>query len=90
MRIFGYPEISGGYSLTITDGVVSSLPGDGFVITSAKISNGNSGGLAVDRNGCMIGIPSMVSTDAHESLGVIISTGLIRNFSTEVGKLLNK
>lgn len=90
VRIFGYPEISGGHSLTITDGIVSSFPGDGLVVTSAKISNGNSGGLAVDRNGCMIGIPSMVSADSHESLGVIISTELIRNFYTEVNKLLEE
>lgn len=84
IRIFGYPSISGGYSLTITDGVVSSFPGDGLIVTSAKISHGNSGGLAVDRRGCMIGIPSMVSTDENESLGIIISTDLINSFSDEV------
>lgn len=87
VRIFGYPEISGGYSLTITDGIVSSLPGDGLVVTSAKISHGNSGGLAIDRDGCMIGIPTMVSSDENESLGVIISTDLIRSFSDEVSKI---
>lgn len=83
IRIFGYPAISGGYSLTITDGVVSSFPGDGLIVTSAKISHGNSGGLAVDKNGCMIGIPSMVSYDEVESLGVIISMDLISQFNDE-------
>lgn len=87
IRIFGYPTISGGYSLTITDGVVSSFPGEGLIVTSAKISHGNSGGLAVDRHGCMIGVPSMVNTDENESLGVIISMDLINKFTTEVSKI---
>jgi hypothetical protein len=86
VRIYGYPEISGGYALTITDGIVSSLLIDeGLIITSAKISYGNSGGLAVDQNGCMIGIPSMVSSDENESLGVIISNNLINEFFGELG-----
>jgi len=84
VRIFGYPAIGGGYSLTITDGVVSSFPGDDLIITSAKISYGNSGGLAIDRYGCMIGIPSMISSDENESLGIIISSNLINSFSEEV------
>lgn len=89
VRIFGYPAISGGYSLTITDGVVSSFPGEGLIVTSAKISHGNSGGLAVDRYGCMLGIPSMVSSDEAESLGVIISMQLINKFSNEVSTYLD-
>lgn len=80
VRVFGYPAISGGYSLTITEGVVSSFPYDGIIMTSAKISHGNSGGMAVDKQGCMIGVPSSVITDENESLGVIISTRLILNF----------
>jgi putative serine protease PepD len=89
VRIFGYPVISGGYSLTITDGVVSSFPGDGLIVTSAKVSQGNSGGLAVDRNGCMIGVPSMVSSDEAESLGVIISMDLVNQFDEEVTTYIN-
>lgn len=89
IRIFGYPAISGGYSLTITDGVVSSFPGDGLIVTSAKISHGNSGGLAVDKNGCMIGVPSMVSSDEAESLGVIYSMDLVRQFDDEVTTYVN-
>ncbi len=85
VRIYGYPAISGGWALTITDGIVSSLLIDeGYIITSAKISHGNSGGLAVDKNGCRIGIPSMVSSDDSESLGVIISNNLISDFTDEV------
>ncbi|MBU4204983.1 trypsin-like peptidase domain-containing protein [Patescibacteria group bacterium] len=85
IKVYGYPAISGGNALTITDGVVSSLLVDeGLIITSAKISYGNSGGLAVDQNGCMIGIPSMVTGDENESLGVIISNDLINEF---IGKI---
>ena len=88
VRIYGYPAISGGYSLTITDGVVSSFPGDGLIVTSAKISHGNSGGLAVDKDGCMLGVPSLVSSDDSESLGVIYSMSLVRQFDAEVVKYL--
>ena len=84
VRIYGYPAISGGFSLTITDGVVSSFPGDGLIVTSAKISHGNSGGLAVDKDGCMLGVPSLVSSDDSESLGVIYSMSLVRQFDSEV------
>jgi hypothetical protein len=87
--IFGYPAISGGYSLTITDGIVSSYS-DGLIYTSAKISHGNSGGLAVDKNGCMIGVPAMVSSDEYESLGVIISSDLISQFADELDAYLEE
>ena len=85
VKIYGYPAISGGYALTITDGVVSSLLIDeGLIFTSAKISHGNSGGLAVDQYGCRIGIPAMVNGDENESLGIIISNDLIYEFMNEV------
>ncbi|MDD3064074.1 MAG: DUF2116 family Zn-ribbon domain-containing protein [Massilibacteroides sp.] len=88
IRVYGYPAISGGYALTITDGVVSSLLVDeGLIITSAKISYGNSGGLAVDQNGCMIGIPSMVTGDENESLGIIISNDLLNEFIDQLDLL---
>lgn len=85
VRVYGYPAISGGYVLTITDGVVSSLlPDEGLIITSAKISHGNSGGIAVDQYGCMIGVPSTVTGDENESLGIIISNDLIADFTDEL------
>lgn len=81
IRVYGYPSLSGGYALTVTDGVVSSmLVDEGLIITSAKISFGNSGGLAVDKNGCMIGVPSRVLSDENESFGVIISNNTINTF----------
>lgn len=91
VRIYGYPAISGGYALTITDGVVSSLmPDEGLIFTSAKISHGNSGGLAVDQYGCRIGVPAMVNGDDYESLGIIISNDLISEFIDELQTLYKK
>ncbi len=90
VRVFGYPEISGGgYYLTITEGIVSSLPNDGTIVKSAKIAHGNSGGLAVDGHGCMIGVPSMFNGDNAESLGVLISNEIIGEFLTEVNDVLS-
>lgn len=84
IRVYGYSALSGGNVLTITDGIVSSIIIDeGLIFTSAKISSGNSGGIAVDEHGCRIGIPSMVSSDDNESLGVIISNNLIEDFTEE-------
>lgn len=89
VRILGYPVSSGGYNLTITDGIVSSFSDDGSVLTSAKIDQGNSGGLAIDENGCMVGIPSAVSQGEYNNLGVIIPTGTIGEFISEVNKKIN-
>jgi len=87
VRVYGYPSLSGGEVLTITDGIVSSLLLDeGLIVTSAKISYGNSGGLAVDSHGCMIGIPSMTNSDDNESFGIIISNDLILEFLEKITK----
>jgi len=91
IRVYGYPAISaGGWYLTITDGVVSAIPNDGTIITSAKISHGNSGGLAVDGNGCFVGVPSMVNSDDSESLGIIISLEIVNEFLTEADEVLSQ
>lgn len=88
VRVFGYPAISGGgYYLTVTDGLVSSLPNDGTIFVSAKINHGSSGGLAVDKDGCMLGIPSMISGDENESLGVLISNEIILDFIDELDSM---
>jgi hypothetical protein len=88
IRIYGYPVSSGGLSLTVTDGIVSSLPGDGTIFTSAKIDSGNSGGIAVDYNGCMIGVPVAVSEGEYENMGVIISTDLVYEFKDKLVSFL--
>lgn len=84
LKIYGYPVTSGGYNLTVTDGVVSSFNSDGTILTSAKIDSGNSGGLAVDYEGCFIGIPSAIVQGNYQNLGVIIPPNLIKDFSDEV------
>ncbi len=86
IKIYGYPLTSGGLYLTVTEGVVSSLPEYGIILTSAKVDEGNSGGLAVDEKGCVVGIPSSISEGTYQNLGVIISTDLILDFVDEVYK----
>src|SRR3989339_485934 len=88
VRIIGYPISSGGYNLTITDGIVSSFSDDGLILTSAKIDQGNSGGLAIDKDGCMLGIPSSVSRGQYENLGVIIPASSMNDFIKEIEKIL--
>jgi hypothetical protein len=91
IRVFGYPAISGGgYYLTLTDGVVSSLPNDGTIVTSAKIDHGSSGGLAVDEQGCLVGVPSMISGDKNESLGVLISDSVVGEFMTKLQEVMKQ
>jgi len=84
ITIYGYPVTSGGYNLTVTDGVISSFADDGTILTSAKIDSGNSGGLAVNQNGCFVGIPSAVVNGNYQNLGVIISQSLIDEFLTQI------
>ena len=89
VTVYGYPTISAeGYYLTVTDGIVSAIPNDGTIVTSAKVSSGNSGGIAVDAGGCIIGIPSMISTDGDESLGIILSNAIIQEFLNDYGAYL--
>lgn len=86
IRIFGYPAASGSYRLTVTEGIVSSHLEGGLIATSAKVDEGNSGGLAVDKRGCIVGVPSAVLKGTYENLGVIIPTQLIREFQTKRAK----
>lgn len=84
VRIFGYPVTSGGYNLTITDGVISSFADNGKILTSAQIDSGNSGGLAIDQDGCWLGIPSAVVAGNYQSLGVIIPGAIVKAFLSNV------
>ncbi len=79
VKIYGYPITSGELNLTETDGIVSSFAEDGDILTSAKVDSGNSGGLAVDQNGCWLGIPSAVVSGNYQNLGVIIPGSVVEN-----------
>ena len=79
--LFGYPGIGGGL-LTFTEGGITtvhrgSVGGETASVayqTDAEIAPGNSGGLAVNGNGEMVGIPSAAMTEATGGrLGVIIT-----------------
>jgi S1-C subfamily serine protease len=70
--------------------VISSFSDEGVILTSAKIDQGNSGGLAVDQKGCMVGVPVAVSEGTYQNLGVIISTDLILEFSDKLDTILNE
>jgi S1-C subfamily serine protease len=84
IKIYGYPVTSGGYNLTITEGVISSFSDEGLILTSAKVDSGNSGGLAANKDGCFVGIPSAVKTGEYQNLGVLIPGSIIVEFSNQV------
>lgn len=86
--VLGYPPLSG-EALTVTDGLISSLYSqNGYIITSAKIVSGNSGGLAIDENGCYIGVPTSIYYDEEETdsevLGEIIDAEFVTEFDEAV------
>ena len=64
--VLGYPLQADSYSVNVTKGVVGSrvkddtgrAPGTVLVNVDARINGGNSGGLAADRAGEIIGVPS--------------------------------
>ncbi len=67
LTIIGYPGI-GGETITLTRGEVSGFTSEdpygnrAYIKTSATIAGGNSGGLAANPQGEIIGIPSAVGT----------------------------
>ncbi len=71
IHILGYPGI-GGETITFTEGVVSGftrepgVDGRAYVKTDATIAGGNSGGLAANLEGEIIGVPTQVGYGGAE------------------------
>lgn len=69
ITILGYPGI-GGDTITLTSGEVAGFTSEtdygnrAFIKTSATIAGGNSGGLATDEAGNLIGIPTQLGSGA--------------------------
>ncbi len=71
LQILGYPSI-GGETITFTEGVVSGftrepgVDGRAYIKTDATIAGGNSGGLAADADGHIVGVPTQVGYGGAE------------------------
>ncbi|HOT91821.1 MAG TPA: trypsin-like peptidase domain-containing protein [Anaerolineae bacterium] len=71
LHILGYPGI-GGETITFTEGVVSGftrepgVEGRAYIKTDATIAGGNSGGLAANLSGEIIGVPTQVGYGGAE------------------------
>ena len=103
LRILGYPGI-GGETITLTDGVVSGFTAErsvgarAWIKTDATIAGGNSGGLAVNDGGALVGVPTIAGSGADSQDTVdcrqIVDTnrdGSIDDFDTcvPVGGFIN-
>ena len=75
IRILGYPGI-GGETITFTDGAVSGFTSErtvgsrAWIKTNATIASGNSGGLAADQAGRIVGVPT-IGGSGSESAEVV-------------------
>ncbi len=76
IRILGYPGI-GGETITFTNGSVSGFTAErsvgnrAWIKTDATIAGGNSGGLAVNAAGEIIGVPTVVGSGAGAETGYV-------------------
>jgi S1-C subfamily serine protease len=76
ITVLGYPGI-GGETITLTKGQVSGFTAEqpygnrAWIKTNATISGGNSGGLAVNDNGELIGVPSQVGSGDVKSDAIV-------------------
>ncbi len=73
LTILGYPGI-GGDTITLTSGEVAGFTGEAgygnraYIKTSAAIAGGNSGGLAADVSGALVGIPTLLGSGTDSSV----------------------
>jgi len=76
VRILGYPGI-GGETITFTNGSVSGFTAErsvgnrAWIKTDATIAGGNSGGLAINDSGELIGVPTVVGSGAGAESGYV-------------------
>jgi S1-C subfamily serine protease len=72
LRILGFPGI-GGETITYTEGVVSGftaqkdIPDRAWIKTDTTIAGGNSGGLAANSRGELIGVPTILGSGAEQA-----------------------
>ena len=81
LTVLGFPSISDSETVSVTRGVLSTFIADpdlgserAEIDTDARIAPGNSGGMAINDDGELIGVPSAYRQDA----GVPIVSGRIR------------
>jgi serine protease Do len=92
IRILGYPGI-GGETITFTDGVVSGftsergLTGRAWIKTDATIAGGNSGGMAVNDRGEIIGVPTIAGSGSDEEEPVDCRYAADTNRDGEINEL---
>ena len=82
VTVLGFPAVSGSVdSITVTTGAISTVLSDPDLgshfefDTEARIAPGNSGGVAIDNNGLLIGVPTAVEFDPG---GTGVTSGRIR------------
>ena len=90
ISIWGYPTARGdgiSYNLKInlTKGTISGFESDfnqqrGWIITDADITYGNSGGAALDKNGRLVGIPTLGVTEGASWIGYLRSVDVIKEW----------
>ncbi|HLC06318.1 MAG TPA: serine protease [Anaerolineales bacterium] len=73
LRILGYPGI-GGETITFTEGAVSGftsergVEGRAWIKTDATIAGGNSGGMGVNADGLLMGVPTRASAGGDNAI----------------------
>ena len=92
VTILGFPGL-GQDTVTLTKGTVAGFIDDtdleihrGWIKTDAEISPGNSGGVAIDEQGRLIGVPTQVyfSQDTVGEIGLVRPINLARELLDEI------
>ncbi len=76
ITVIGFPSL-GSSTITLTSGIVSgymTLNGVDMIKTDSELNKGNSGGVAVNSNNQIVGVPTAVNIDAETGgrLGLIV------------------